>query len=67
MQRVSLFGRIVNISLLGEKAVLRRNVFTMEGHGKGNGVPCITLDDRERDEVMKLKYFDMVDGCQYIE
>jgi len=54
MQRVSLLGRIVNISLLGEKAVLRRNVFTMEGHGKGNGVPGITVGDREQDEVMKL-------------
>ena len=54
MQRVSLWGRIVNISLLGEKAVLRRNVFTMEGHGKGKGVPSITVGDREQDEVMKL-------------
>ena len=55
MQRVSLLGRIANISLLGEKTVLRRNVFTMEGHGKGNGIPCITVGDREQDEVMKLK------------
>jgi len=62
MQRVSLLGRIVNISLLGEKAVLRRKVFTMEGHEKGNGVPCITVDVREQDEVMKLKDFNMVGG-----
>jgi hypothetical protein len=62
MQRVSLLGRIVNISLLGEKAVLRRKVFTMEGHEKGNGVPCITVGVREQDEVKKLKDFNMVGG-----
>jgi len=67
MQRVRLLERIGNISLLGEKAVLRMNVFTMEGHGKGNGVPCITMGDREHDEVKKLKDFNMDVGCQYIE
>jgi hypothetical protein len=67
MQRVSLLGRIVNISVLGKKAVLRRNVFTMEGPGKGNGVPCITVGDREHDEVTKLKDFNMDRGCQYIK
>jgi hypothetical protein len=51
MQRVSLFGRIVNISLLGERAVLRRKVFTMEGPQKGNGVRCIRVGNREHDEV----------------
>jgi len=60
MQRVSLLGRIGNISVLGKKSVLRRKVFTMDGHGKGNGVPCIIAGDREQVEVMKLKYFNMV-------
>jgi hypothetical protein len=67
MQRVSLLGRIVNISLVGEKAVLRRNVFMMEGHGKGNGVPSSSVGNMEKDEVTKLKDFNMVGGCQYIE
>jgi len=62
IQRVSLLERIGNISLLGESSVLRRNVFTVEGPGKGNGVPCITVGDREQDEVMKLKYFIMDGG-----
>ena len=39
IQRVSWLGSNGNISLLGEKTVLRRNVFTMEEHGKGNEVP----------------------------
>jgi len=67
MQRVRLLGRIGNISLLGKKSVLRRNVFTIEGPGKGNGVPLITVGDREQEEVMKLKDFNMNGGCQYIE
>jgi len=67
MQRVKLLGRIGNISLLGERSVLRRKVFTMDGHGKGNGVPCIIGGDREQEEVKKLKYFIMDGGCQYIE
>ena len=67
MQRAILLGRIGNISLLGEKAVLRRKVFTMEGPGRGNGVPCITVGDREHDEVRKLRDFNMDVGCQYIE
>jgi hypothetical protein len=57
MQHVSLLGRIVNISVLGEKAVLRRNILTTVGHGKGNGVPCIKVGDREQDEVTKLEEF----------
>jgi len=67
MQRVRLLGRTVNISLLGEKAVLRRNAFTIEGPGKGNGVPYITVGDRELEEVMKLKDINMEVGCKYIE
>jgi len=67
MQRVMLLGRIVNISLLGEKAFLRRNVFTMGGPGRRNGIACITVDDREHDEVRKLKDFNMDVRCQYIE
>ena len=63
MQRVRLLGRTVNISFLGEKAVLRRKIFTMEG----KGVPCITVGDREHDEVRTLKDFNMDVGCQYIE
>jgi hypothetical protein len=55
MQRVGFLGRNENVTVLEEKAILRRNVFTMEGNGKGNGVPCITEDDREQEEVMKLK------------
>jgi hypothetical protein len=45
--------------MFGEKAVLRRNVFTLEGHGKANGVPCLRVGDREKDEVMILKDFIM--------
>jgi hypothetical protein len=67
MQRVRLLVRIVNISFFGKEAVLRRNVFTMEGPGKGKGVPCIKVGDREHDEVKKLKDFNMDGGCQYIE
>ena len=65
MQRVGLLRRTGHISLLQEESVVRRNVFTVEGHGKGNGVPCLTLGDREIDEVMNLKYFIMDGGCQY--
>jgi len=53
MQRVRLLGRIGNISVLGKNSVLRRKVFTMDGYGKGNGVPCIAGGDREQEEVMK--------------
>jgi hypothetical protein len=67
MQRVRLLGRTGNVSVLREKAVLRRNVFTMEKHVKGNEVPCLTLGEREHEEVMKLKDFIMNGGCQYIE
>jgi hypothetical protein len=62
-----LLGRIVNISVLGEKTVLRRNIFTTAGNGKGNGVPCITVGDREQDELMNLKDFNTDGACQYIE
>jgi len=64
IQRVSLLGRIANISLFGKKAVLRGNVFTMEGPGKENEVPCFTVGDGEHDEVTKLKDFSMGGGCQ---
>ena len=67
MQRVSLLGRIVNISLFVEKSVLRKNVFTKEGPGKGNGIPCSSIGDRDQDEVTKLKEFNMDGGSQYIE
>ena len=67
IQRVSLLGRIANISLFGEKAVLRVNVFTVEGPGKENGVPCFTVGDGKHDEVTKLKDFNMEGGRQYIE
>jgi hypothetical protein len=39
----------------------------MEGNGKGNGIPCSSVGDREQDEVMNLKDFNMDGGCQYIE
>jgi hypothetical protein len=39
----------------------------MEEHVKGNGVPSLTLGDREQEEVMKLKDFVMKGGCQYTE
>ena len=55
IQRVSLLERTENISVLGEKTVLQRNVFTMEGPEKGNGVPCLTVGDGEQDEVTKWK------------
>jgi hypothetical protein len=67
MQRVSLLGRTVNTSLLGVKAVLRRNLFTTEGHWKGNEDPGSLVWEREQEKVMKLKYFNMDGGCQYIE
>jgi hypothetical protein len=67
MQRVRLLGRIGNISFLGEMAVLRRNVFTVEAPGEGKGIPCIKLGHREHDEVRKLKDFNMEVGCEYIE
>jgi hypothetical protein len=51
MQRVSLLGRIVNISLLGEKTVLRRNVLTVEGRWKGNGIAYSSVGDKEQVEV----------------
>jgi hypothetical protein len=55
MQRFGLLGRIVNISLLGEKTVLRRNVFTMEGRWKGNEIACSSVDDKDQVEVTILK------------
>ena len=67
MQRVSLLGRNGYVSVLGEKAVLRRKVFTMGGHGKGNGVPCLTVGNKEKDEVMNLKDFIIDGGCQHIK
>jgi len=67
MHRFSLLGRNGNISVLRQKTVLRRNIFTMEEHVKGNGVPSLTLGDREQEEVMKLKDFIMNGGCQYTE
>jgi hypothetical protein len=67
MQRATLLRRIQYISLLGNKAVLQRKLFTSEGSGKGNGVPCSTTDDKALDEVMKLKDFNAVDRCEYIE
>jgi hypothetical protein len=65
MQRFSLLRRIVNISVLREKAVQERKVFTLEGPGKGNGVPFITVGDRDQDEVTKLKDFNMDGDGQY--
>jgi hypothetical protein len=53
--------------LVGGKAVLRRNIFTMEGDGKGNGDTCSQVWERQQEEVMKLKDFNMDGGCQYIE
>jgi hypothetical protein len=67
MQRVSLLGRIVIISLLGEKTVLRRNVCTMEGRWKRNGITCNSVGDREQVEVTILKGFNAGGGVQYIE
>jgi hypothetical protein len=64
MQRVNLLGRTVNISLLGGKAVLRRNIFMMEGLVRGNGIPCSSVGDREQEGVMKLKDFNMDGGYQ---
>jgi hypothetical protein len=67
MQRVSLLGRFVNISFLGEKTVLRRNVFRMEGRWKGNGIACISVDDKLEVEVTILKNFNVDGGVQYME
>jgi hypothetical protein len=59
MQRVRLLRRIVNTSVLGEKGVLRRNIYTFEGPGKGNGVSCLKLGEGEQDEVTKLNNINM--------
>jgi hypothetical protein len=67
MQRVGLLERLENISLLGEKAVLRRNVLTVEGPGKGNGIPCSSVGEKEQVEVRILKDFNLDGGVQYIE
>jgi hypothetical protein len=61
MQRVRLLRRIVNTAVLGEKGVLRRNVFTVEGPGKGKGVPYVTTGEREQEKVTKLNNIDMED------
>jgi hypothetical protein len=51
-----------------EKAALRRNVFTIEGPGKGNRVACVTTGEREQDEVTKLKNINIdVDYYQSTE
>jgi hypothetical protein len=67
MHRVRLLGRVGNISVLGQKTVLKRKVFTIEVPEKGNGIPCVTEGDRERHEVTKFNDFIMDGGCQYIE
>jgi hypothetical protein len=67
MQRVRLLRRIVNTAVLGEKAVLRRNVFTVEGPGKGNVVPSFKLGEGEQDEVMKLNNTNMYDHYRNTE
>jgi hypothetical protein len=67
MQRVSLLGRIVNISLFEEKTVLRRNVLTVEGRWKGNRIACSSVGDKEQVEVNILKDFNVDGGVQYIE
>jgi hypothetical protein len=35
----------------------------MEGLGRGNGVPCSSVGDREQEKVMKLKDFNKDGGC----
>jgi hypothetical protein len=67
MRHVRLLRRIENISVLGDKALLQRTLFTSEGPGKGNGLLCNTTDDREQDEVMKLKDFNADSSCECIE
>jgi hypothetical protein len=39
----------------------------MQGPGKGKEVPCITVGDREQDEVTKLKNFNMGYSCENTE
>jgi hypothetical protein len=67
MQRVRLLSRIVNTSVLGEKAVLRRNVYSIEGPGKGSGVACVKLGEGEQDEVTKLNNINMYDHYRNTE
>jgi hypothetical protein len=50
---------------VGGGAVLIRNIFTTAGHGKGNGLPSITVGDREQDEVMNLKDLNTDCSCYY--
>jgi hypothetical protein len=67
MQRVRLLERNIATSVLGEKAFVGRDVLTIEGPWKGNGVSFITVGDKEQDEVKELKDFNVFSGCQYIE
>jgi hypothetical protein len=67
MQRVSLLVRTVNTPFLQVMAILRRNVFMTEGHGKRDGDPGSSVWEKEQEEVMKLKDFNMDGGCQYIQ
>jgi hypothetical protein len=67
MQRVRLLRPIVNTAVLGEKAVLRRNVFTGEGPGKGNGVSYLKLGEGEQDEVRNLNNINMYDHYRNTE
>jgi hypothetical protein len=39
----------------------------MVGLVRGNGIPCSSVGDREQEEVMELKNFNMDGGRQYIE
>jgi hypothetical protein len=67
MQWVSLVRRVVNISPLGEEAVLRRTLFTLKGSGKESGGPCSTAGYSEQDVVMKLENCNVDSSCEYNE
>lgn len=52
---------------IGGKARCTKERIHDEGHRKGNRVPCSSVGDREQGEVMKLQYFNLDGGCQYVE
>jgi hypothetical protein len=67
MLRATLFGRMENICVLREKAILQRKLFTVSGSGKGNGVAFSDTCIKKEDEVMDLYDFYMTSSCKYIE
>ena len=49
--------RIIKVAVSGEKVILQRKLFKMEGVGNGSGVPYSKTGDKEQDEVMRFHVF----------